>query len=101
VHAAAALSAAAEAAVNLTGVPRGTTFTVHSGPHIVVAQDVARTNDHRSRSSSNKLLDSEMHSQTQKENVQLQAIPICNWPFDFAQSRSRVPDFCGLCGVEN
>jgi hypothetical protein len=44
--AAAAFSATAEAAVNLLGIPRQVRGCTHGTPDIVVAQDVAGTDDH-------------------------------------------------------
>jgi hypothetical protein len=85
VHAAAALPAAAEAAMDLAGRARGPTFGMHGAADIVVTEDVAGADDHLSSIQRIQLSNSELQSQKQKENLQFQLIPNSPGRFDVAQ----------------
>jgi hypothetical protein len=75
----AAFGAAAEATIDLLWITRQVRSCAYGIPNIVVAKDVAGTNDHNSGRPIGDacLFDIEGHDRMQKEKPQFEAIPNC------------------------
>lgn len=74
----AALGATTQASIDLSGGARNLAPGGHGASDVMVAQDVARTDNHEGKQlSMNPLLDKKLAGAMQKEKAQFEAIPNC------------------------
>ena len=80
-RAAAALGTAAETAIDLLGIPGKVFRAIDRTADIVVGQDVAGTNDHKTMAllgDAGSLIDMQADAVTQREKPHFEAIPNCH-----------------------